>query len=70
MIDRNRLNGIFFAAFALYLASTTVQLHAKQLSWHGGPGVSLHAVGAAIERGIVEAVKLQGDANTFPIPVN
>ena len=68
MIDHNRLNRMFLAAVALYLAGSFAQLHARQPSAHGIDGPSLAAIGAAIKHGIVETVKLEGEQNGMFTP--
>ncbi len=65
MLDHNRLNDIIFTAVAFYLATILVQLHARQPSWHAVQGVSFQRVAAAVQSGVVEAVKLQGGETTM-----
>ncbi len=70
MIDHHRLNGMFLAAVALYLATSAAQLHARQPNWHGADAASLAAVGSAVKHGLVEAVKLQGEQGGMFAPGN
>ena len=68
MIDQNRVNGIFLTAVAFYLAAMLTQLHARQPAWQAIHRVSFEAIAAAVERGIVETAKLQGDENYILAP--
>ena len=68
MLDHNRLNGIFLTAVAFYLATSLVQLHAKQPSWHAVRGVSFQAIADAVRSGVTEAAKIQSDENTILAP--
>ena len=70
MIDQNRLRLILFHAFALYLATSFVQLHAKVGTWSGTEHLSVEEVSSFFRRQLTEVARVEQDQSYFFAPGN